>query len=90
MVVNADGGNLHSLLPPGTAAGTSIAIRPSRRDGDVIVFSSNRDGNFDLYGVKLNGQGLFRITKTEAPVQNLEPQVSPTAALSSSPGRSCR
>lgn len=78
MVVNADGTGLHRLLPPAETnrQDTHPAFTP---DGSMIVFSSNRDGNFDLYGVKLNGESLIRITKTEAPIQNLEPQVSPTA-----------
>jgi Tol biopolymer transport system component len=46
-------------------------------DGNLIVFSSNRDGNYDLYTIKPSGLGLSRLTKTKAPVQNNEPQWSP-------------
>ena len=46
-------------------------------NGNLIVFSSNRDGNFELYTIKASGLGLSQLTKTRAPVQNLEPQWSP-------------
>jgi Tol biopolymer transport system component len=84
MVVNADGKNLHSLFPPRATPGpTDIDFcHPTfMPDGKTVVFSSNFDGNFDLYGVKVDGTGLYRITKTEAPIQNMEPQVSPNGSF---------
>jgi Tol biopolymer transport system component len=74
MVMNSDGSKLHSLFPAAAIEYCHPAFTPN---GKTIVFSSNRDGNFDLYSVNVDGKYLFRITKTDAPVQNLEPQVSP-------------
>jgi TolB protein len=42
-----------------------------------VYFTSNRDGNFDLYSVAATGNGLTRLTKTAAPIQNRGPAISP-------------
>jgi Tol biopolymer transport system component len=35
-------------------------------DGSKIVFVSERDGNFELYGINVDGSGLVRITNNTA------------------------
>ncbi|HKR15397.1 MAG TPA: hypothetical protein VJT15_25245 [Pyrinomonadaceae bacterium] len=45
-------------------------------DGDIeVVFSSNRDGNFDIYGMKADGTGVVRLTNDAA--EDLDPALSP-------------
>lgn len=44
--------------------------------GDKIIFSSNRDGNFELYTMDLNGKNLQRITYTPD-IDEIEPTVAP-------------
>jgi Tol biopolymer transport system component len=76
MVVRADGTQqLHSLLP-GASRGT-WNCHPSWSRGNVVFFTSNRDGNFDLYAVSATGTKVLKLTNTDAPVQNLGPAVSP-------------
>ena len=50
-------------------------------DGNSIVFSSNRDGNFELYTVKPNGFGVTQLTHTKLGIENLEPAWSPNGKL---------
>jgi Tol biopolymer transport system component/DNA/RNA endonuclease G (NUC1)/methionine-rich copper-binding protein CopC len=40
-----------------------------------IVFSSNRDGNFEIYGMRANGTGVTRLTNNGA--SDLDPALSP-------------
>lgn len=75
MVVRADGTQAHSLLP-GVSRET-WNCHPSWSKGNVIYFTSNRDGNFDLYAVSANSTRVLQLTTTDAPVQNLGPAVSP-------------
>ncbi len=75
MIVDAQGTNLHALTP--SLTGGTWSCHPSWSKGDVVFFTSNRDGNFDLYAVNADGTGLRQLTKTQAPVQNLAPAVSP-------------
>lgn len=78
------GSDIFLVKSDGTKLGNLTAsVRPNVRNSHpswspdgMIVFTSNRDGNFDLYTMKANGMGLSRLTKTKAPVQNLEPQWS--------------
>jgi len=44
--------------------------------GDKIIFSSNRDGNFELYTMDLNGKNLQRITYTPD-IDETEPTIAP-------------
>jgi Tol biopolymer transport system component len=75
MVVNADGSNLRPLtLSPIPGIWN---CHPSWADDNTVYFTSNRDGNFELYSVSIKGTGLRQLTKTSAPVQNLGPAVSP-------------
>jgi TolB protein len=75
MVVNANGTNLRPLtlsVKPGI-----WNCHPSWANNNSIYFTSNRDGNFELYGVSMTGTGVRQLTKTVAPVQNLGPAISP-------------
>lgn len=45
-------------------------------DGNIeVVFSSNRDGNFEIYGMKADGTGVVRLTNDAA--EDLDPALSP-------------
>jgi Tol biopolymer transport system component len=75
MVVNTDGSNLHPLtLSPVPGVWN---CHPSWAGDNTVFFTSNRDGNFDLYSVSVKGTATRQLTKTSAPVQNLGPAVSP-------------
>ena len=82
MVVNPDGSGLMNVTP--TQLRTSINLDPSwSADGSRIVFTSNVDGNYDLYWVDVSiastRTGVAnRLTKTEAPVRNFDPAWAPT------------
>jgi len=56
----ADGSDLRPLAP---AAGTYNAEATLSRDG-WIVFTSTRDGDLELYKMRLDGSGLVRLTST--------------------------
>jgi TolB protein len=55
-----DGSDLRPLAP---APGTYNAEGTISRDG-WIVFTSTRDGDLDLYKIRLDGSGLVRLTNT--------------------------
>ena len=75
MVVNADGSNLRPLtLSPVPGIWN---CHPSWADDNTVYFTSNRDGNFDLFSVSSKGTAVRQLTKTSAPVQNLGPAVAP-------------
>jgi Tol biopolymer transport system component len=75
MVVNADGSNLHPLTFS-TVSGV-WNCHPSWADNNTVYFTSNRDGNFELYSVSVKGTNVKQLTKTSAPVRNLGPTISP-------------
>jgi Tol biopolymer transport system component len=75
MVVDSNGKNLHALAPS-LQMGT-WSCHPSWAMDNTVYFTSNRDGNFDLYSVLASGKGLKQLTKTPGLVQNLAPTVSP-------------
>ena len=50
-------------------------------DGNSIVFSSDRDGNFELYTVNASGFGLTQLTHTKLGIENLEPAWSPNGKM---------
>ncbi|MEP6910948.1 MAG: hypothetical protein ABI896_11025, partial [Actinomycetota bacterium] len=77
MVIKADGTKLRTLSPPSPLGGTRDSHPSWSPDGGAVVFTSNRDGNFDLYTVKANGLGLRQLTFTKGAVRNLSPQWSP-------------
>jgi Tol biopolymer transport system component len=75
MIANADGSDVHALAP--SLSSRVWSCHPSWADNDTVFFTSNRDGNFDLYSVMASGKALRQLTKTSAPVQNLGPAISP-------------
>ena len=81
MVVNANGKGLVNLTGPAFNSRV-LNIHPTFSPNGSIVFASNRDGNFDLYriGLTVTNQ-LVRMTKTQAPVQNLDPDYSASGKL---------
>jgi hypothetical protein len=57
----------------GDALGDACDPTPN---GDIqIVFSSNRDGNFEIYGMRTDGTGVVRLTNNGA--SDLDPALSP-------------
>jgi Tol biopolymer transport system component len=56
-----DGSDVRPLAP---ATGTYNAEATISKDG-WIVFTSTRDGDLDLYKMRLDGSGLVRLTRTE-------------------------
>ena len=79
MVVNANGSGLVDVTPTKFEAG-GIAEPSWSPDGSQIVFSSNADGNFELYTLDLRTGLTTRLTQTLHPVQNLDPAWSPTGS----------
>ena len=81
MVVNPNGTGLVNVTPLQLRG--AINTDPSwSADGTRIVFSSNVDGNYDLYWIDaVTGPTQLslphRLTKTEAPVQNHDPSWAP-------------
>ena len=81
MVVNANGKGLVNLTGPGLNSHV-LNVHPTWSPDGSIVFASNRDGNFDLYRIGLVATTqLVRMTKTAAPVQNLDPDYSASGKL---------
>jgi Tol biopolymer transport system component len=76
MVVRSDGTKLRTLLSRTPTTGV-WNCHPSWSIGNLIYFTSNRDGNFDLYAASASGAGVLQLTHTKAPIQNLGPEVSP-------------
>jgi Tol biopolymer transport system component len=75
MIVKANGSGLMDVTP--TKAGT-ISEPSWSPDGNQIVFASNADGNYELYALDLRTSATSQLTRTLAPVQNLDPAWSPT------------
>jgi Tol biopolymer transport system component len=46
-------------------------------DGSKIAFSSNRDGNFEIFIMNSDGSDLIQLTSTSAPTSNSWPRWSP-------------
>jgi serine/threonine-protein kinase len=59
-VMDADGGN-QRLLTPGEGDHQSPSWSP---DGQLIAFSSNRDGNYEIYTIRPDGSDLKRLTES--------------------------
>ena len=66
-LVNPDGQDLLQLTDP-PAGDSDPAWSP---DGASLVFSSSRDGNWELYSIRADGSGLARLTDT--PGDEVEP-----------------
>jgi TolB protein len=81
MVVNENGKGLVNLTGLGLT-NRVLNIHPTWSPDGSIVFASNRDGNFDLYRIGLTATNrLVRMTKTAAPIQNLDPDFSANGKL---------
>lgn len=77
MVVNADGSGLTDVTP--TNVDRQDIVDPSwSPDGNQVVYSSNADGNYELYTLKVGNESATRLTSTKWPVQNLDPVWSPS------------
>jgi Tol biopolymer transport system component len=63
LVMDPDGSNVQTLLG-GPATYQSPAVSP---DGSRIAFSSNRDGDFEIYVMNRDGTGLARVTGSSVP-----------------------
>ena len=50
-------------------------------DSRRIAFTSNNDGNYEIYTVNHNGSDLRQLTFSEAPVQQVGPKYSPNGKL---------
>jgi Tol biopolymer transport system component len=77
MVVNADGTGLTDVTPA-TSARQDIVDPNWSPDGTQIVFSSNLDGNYELYTLHVDSKSVTRLTRTSRPVRNLDPVWSPS------------
>jgi Tol biopolymer transport system component len=75
VLVNADGTKLGPLTP--LMKGVVDSHPTWSPAGDSIVFSSDRDGNFDLYMTNPAGFGLIQLTNSKLGSENLEPAWSP-------------
>ena len=76
MVANADGTGLTDVTP--TNVEMQSIVEPSwSPDGNQIVYSSNADGNYDLYTLKVANGAASSLTSTKCPIQNLDPAWSP-------------
>jgi Tol biopolymer transport system component len=77
MVVKANGSGLMDVTPAKSEVG-NISEPSWSPDGNQIVFASNADGNYELYTLDLRTSATSQLTRTLAPVQNLDPAWSPT------------
>jgi Tol biopolymer transport system component len=77
MVIKADGSGLTDVTPT-TFARQDIVDPSWSPDGNQIVYSSNADGNYELFTVKVGNELAARLTRTSWPVQNLDPVWSPS------------
>jgi Tol biopolymer transport system component len=77
MLVNADGTGL-SDVTPGNSARQDILEPSWSPDGSQIVYSSNLDGNYELYTLHVDSKSVTRLTRTSRPVRNLDPVWSPS------------
>ena len=64
---NVDGANLRPLMPKAAGSGKDTAYNAESTiapNGKRIIFTSTRDGDLDLYSMKLDGTDVRRLTKT--------------------------
>lgn len=76
--VTSDGKKLGRLVPPAARDGVFDMHPTWSPDGRYVVFSSNRDGNFELYAVKIGSPRIAKLTNTKAGLANIQPAWSPT------------
>jgi Tol biopolymer transport system component len=77
VVVDSNGKGYVNLTPSFRKG--ILNIHPTWSPDGSIVFASNRDGNFDLYRIRLTTSTapvVQRMTRTDAPIQNLDPDYS--------------
>jgi len=74
-LVGSDGTKLGAMTP--LQKGVVDSHPTWSPDGDGIVFSSDRDGNFDLYMTQSSGLGPIQLTNSKLGTENLEPAWSP-------------
>jgi Tol biopolymer transport system component len=72
LCINTAYGAVELMLPSGGGTDAQAAISP---DGKRIAFISDRDGNYELYVVNLDGTELTRLTTT--PYAEMHPAWSP-------------
>jgi Tol biopolymer transport system component len=81
-IMDRDGGNMRQVTdnPGSTPAFSPGGLFPSFRgdvtpvwspDGRKVVFSSDRNGHFEIYTINTNGTGLKRLTNTPQTYQNI-------------------
>lgn len=64
---NADGSHLRPLFPKKVGPGQEVGYNAESTvspDGKRIIFTSTKDGDLDLYSMKLDGTDLRRLTNT--------------------------
>jgi Tol biopolymer transport system component len=62
---NADGTNAHPLVPKEVTPGIEVGYNAEATvspDGRRIIFTSTRDGDIDLYSMKIDGTDVKRLT----------------------------
>jgi Tol biopolymer transport system component len=75
-VVNANGKGAVNITGRSVHPGV-LNIHPTWAPDGSIVFASNRAGHFELYRIGIAATNrLVRMTKTAAPIQNLDPDYS--------------
>lgn len=83
--INLDGTGLATLAPnppppsPNEVNGEDWMPQWSK-DGTKVVFSTHRNGNFEIYTINANNTGLFRVTNTVTPNDEFGPSFSADGA----------
>ena len=62
-----------SIPPTSPPASSPTPVPPSLQG--AMLFSTNRDGNFEIYSLNLSNQGLTRLTNS--PAQDVQPALAP-------------
>jgi TolB protein len=74
-LVSAEGKTLGPLTP--LRKGVVDSHPTWSPSGDSVVFTSDRDGNFDLYMTKMSGDAVIQLTNSKLGIENLQPAWSP-------------
>lgn len=81
--VNVDGSTISAVGLAGGAAvvlnkGSNWSLVPNYSpDGSRIAFTSDRDGNYEIYTMAADGTDVRQLTFTDAPIQHVGPKYSP-------------
>lgn len=81
MLVNESGKGLVNLTRSPALKTNVLNLHPTMAPDGSVVFSSNRDGNFELYQISPLSDRAVQLTKTAAPIQNTEPDFSANGKL---------